>query len=186
VNESSTCCGRWGQDSAWYGASVEGHASLSARHMCLVCRTPGPSLATLPSEMRVRTAAGGPSRPHRRAVAPVAPARAAKPPRSRSAEGVATRGFGCRRGGEVHGPSAGPRNLTGTRAGRGSRCGHTMRRAPRDGWVVVHSARVGGGRPVSEVSEGRGGARWQAWQGGGNFGAHRSIGVDPRLGESFI
>jgi len=49
----------------------------------------------------------------------------------------------------VHGPSAGPRNLTGTRAGRGSRCGHTMRRAPRDGWVVVHSARVGGGKPVT-------------------------------------
>jgi hypothetical protein len=65
---------------------VEGHASFSARHLCL---TPGPSLATLPSEMGVRTAAGGPSRPHRHAVAPAAPARAAKPPRSRSAYGVA-------------------------------------------------------------------------------------------------
>ena len=34
-------------------------------------------------------AAGGPSRPYRHAVAPAAPARAAKPPRSRSAYGVA-------------------------------------------------------------------------------------------------
>ena len=34
-------------------------------------------------------AAGVPSRPHRHAVAPAAPARAAKPPRSRSAYGVA-------------------------------------------------------------------------------------------------
>ena len=41
------------------------------------------------SEMGVRTAAGGPSIPHRHAVAPAAPARAAKPPRSRSAYGVA-------------------------------------------------------------------------------------------------
>ena len=118
---------------------MEGHASLSARHMCL---TPGPSLATLPSEMRVRTAAGGPSRPHRRAVAPVAPARAAKPPRSRSAEGVATRGFGRRREGEVHGPSAGPRNLTGTRAGRGPRHGYAPRCATRGGRLRGRTARV--------------------------------------------
>ena len=34
-------------------------------------------------------AAGGPTRPYRHAVAPAAPARAAKPPRSRSAYGVA-------------------------------------------------------------------------------------------------
>ena len=65
-----------GQDSAWYGALVEGHASSSARHVCL---TPGPSSATLLSEMGVHTAAGGRSRPHWHAVAPAAPARAAKP-----------------------------------------------------------------------------------------------------------
>jgi hypothetical protein len=53
---------------------VEGHASSSARHVCL---TPGPSPATLLSEMGVHTAAGGRSRPHRHAVAPVAPARTA-------------------------------------------------------------------------------------------------------------
>ena len=49
----------------------------------------------------------------------------------------------------MHGPSAGPRDLTATRAGRSSRRGHTPRCAPRDGRVVAHSARVGGGGPVT-------------------------------------
>ena len=61
----------------------------------------------------------------------------------------------------MHGPSAGPRDLTATRAGRSSRRGHTSRRAPRHGRVVTHSARVGGDRARDAVSEGRGGAKWQ-------------------------
>ena len=125
---------------------MEGHASSSARHLCL---TPGPSSATLPSEMGVHTAAGGRSRPHRHAVAPVAPARAAKP-RTFAVRLWCHRGdFGRRRGGEVHGPSTVPPRPTATRAGRSSRHGHTSRRAPRHGRAVVRSARVGGGGPVT-------------------------------------
>ena len=98
--------------------------------------------------------------------------------RSRSAQGVATRGFGRRRGGEVHGPSAGSRGLTAARAGRSSRRGHTSRCVPRDGRVVTNSARVGGGQARDTVSEGDGGAIWQV---GGNFGAHARIGAEPRV-----
>ena len=99
--------------------------------------------------MGVHTAAGGRSRPHRHAVAPVAPARAAKP-RTFAVRLWCHRGdFGRRRGGEVHGPSTVPPRPTATRAGRSSRHGHTSRRAPRHGRAVVRSARVGGGGPVT-------------------------------------
>ena len=152
-----------------------GHTSSSARHLCL---TPGPSLATLPSEMGVRTAAGGRSRPRRHAVAPAAPARLDSGLAPGLPKGVATRGFGRRRGGEVHGPPAGSRGPTAARAGRSSRRGHTPRCVQRDGRVVTHSARVGGGQARDAVSEGGGGVKWQV---GGNFGAHARIGAEPRV-----
>ena len=69
--------------------------------------------------------------------------------RSRSAEGVATRGLGRRRGGEAHGPSAGPRGLTAARAGRRSRHGHTLGCAPRSGQLRGRAARMAGGGPVT-------------------------------------
>jgi hypothetical protein len=77
----------------------------------------------------------------------------------------------------MHGPSAARRSPMATRAGRSSHSGHTPRCAPRDGRVVAHSARVGGGGLGDAVSEGRGGAKWQ---GGGRFGAHTPIGAEPR------
>ena len=99
--------------------------------------------------MGVHTAAGGRSRHRRHAVAPVAPARAAKP-RTFAVRLWCHRGdFGRRRGGGVHGPSTVPPRPTATRAGRSSRHGHTSRRAPRHGRAVVRSARVGGGGPVT-------------------------------------
>ena len=49
----------------------------------------------------------------------------------------------------MHGPSAARRGPMATRAGRRSHSGHTPRCAPRDGRVVAHSARVGGGGPVT-------------------------------------
>ena len=69
--------------------------------------------------------------------------------RSRSAEGVATRGLGRRRGGEAHGPSAGPRGLTAARAGRRSRHGHTLGCAPRSGQLRGRAARMAVGGPVT-------------------------------------
>ena len=94
-------------------------------------------------------AAGGPSRPHRHATAPAAPARLDGGCVPRSAEGVATCEFGRRRVGGVHGPSAGPRRPTTTWAGRSSYHGHAPRCAPREGRSRGHSARVGGGGPVT-------------------------------------
>ena len=68
---------------------------------------------------------------------------------ARPAEGVAARGFGCRRVGGVHGPCAGPRHPTATWAGRSSRRGHTPRSAVRGGQLRGQSARMGGGGPVT-------------------------------------
>jgi hypothetical protein len=155
---------------------VSGGARVIVRsHLCL---TPGPSSATLHSEMGVHTAAGGRSRPHRHAVAPVAPARAAKPRARGPLDGCHRGDFGRRRGGEVHGPSTVPRRPTATRAGRSSRHVHTSRRAPRHGRVVVRSARVGGGGPVASCQRVVVGAKWQ---GGGYFGAPTPIGAEPRV-----
>ena len=83
----------------------------------------------------------------RRSAGSACPAR--QRARFRSAEGVATRGLGRRRGGEAHGPSAGPRGLTAARAGRRSRHGHTLGCAPRSGQLRGRAARMAGGGPVT-------------------------------------
>ena len=122
-------------------------------------------------------AAGGPSRPHRHAVAPAAPARAAKPPRSRSAYGVAT---------VISAVGEGVRCMARPPPGAARR-----RRGPAGarfmGITAMRAARRAGGDPQrargrrwarDAVSEGGGGAKWQ---GGDNFGAHTPIGAEPRV-----
>ena len=66
----------------------------------------------------------------------------------------------------MHGPSAGPLGLTAVRASRSSRRGYILRRALRDGRVVIHSALVGGGRARDVVAEGGGGGAIPGMTGG--------------------
>jgi hypothetical protein len=94
--------------------------------------------------------------------------------RRRPASGVTAGGFGRRRGGGVHGPSAASRRPTAARAGRSSGRGYTPRQAPRDGRIEARSAGTGGGGPVSPRQRAVTACRWQV---GGHFG------VDARLGE---
>ena len=111
-----TCWATWRawivQGGVWEGLMVQPSPFEDVPHTGLKAAGDPPYLGH-PHEV---AAAGGPSRPHRHAMAPAAPARlpTRQRARSRCAEGVATRGFGRRREGEVHGPSAGPRNLTGS------------------------------------------------------------------------